>query len=66
MSSLVENNQRWIGCGNCDPEFSCFNGETRCIRMPHKQNIEQRLAVLEKLVQNLNTRTFGLVRMGGK
>lgn len=24
----------WIGCGECDCIFDCYNGETRCIRLP--------------------------------
>lgn len=66
MSSLVENNQRWIGCGNCDPEFPCHEGRTRCIRLPPRQDTEQRLAALEKFVEKLDIRTYSLVRIGGK
>ncbi len=24
----------WQGCGECDPLFRCFKGETRCMRLP--------------------------------
>jgi hypothetical protein len=23
----------WIDCGECDPEFACHDGQTRCIRL---------------------------------
>lgn len=23
----------WVGCGECDPEFACYNGAVRCIRL---------------------------------
>ena len=24
----------WAGCGDCDPEFRCYSGRERCIRLP--------------------------------
>ena len=30
----------WIGCGECDVDFRCYNGECRCIRLPQTTDEE--------------------------
>lgn len=37
---LVNNNDQnpqWVGCGECDCSFPCFDGKEKCIRLPKKK-----------------------------
>jgi len=28
----------WTGCGECDPEFPCWMGQAKCLRLNNEQN----------------------------
>lgn len=46
MCSLLKINmtntaEEWVGCGECDPIFTCHKGNSPCIRLPRKENLKQ-------------------------
>lgn len=30
------NRSPWVGCGECDIAFPCYNGQQRCLRLEEK------------------------------
>jgi len=46
----------WVGCGECDTSFNCFDGQNRCIRLPHKEEFikyEKKIEDLELEIERL-------------
>lgn len=43
----------WIGCGECDCVFDCYDGKAKCIRLPYKPptTLESKLHRLAAAIQ---------------